>query len=951
MQPGAGLSLVIGLAISMAPIAATLGPLAFVLQAAETHLVDLPNDAHRGGFTFNTAIGPPRSSEPLRDLVPLTSIPLLDLGTLPPADQSVAQAVNEAGQVVGGSTADAPWTHGFLWDNGTMTDLGSLGGKHDYSWAYDINDTGSIVGKSYYTDNVGDSGMLAFLWENGTMRDLGVGFYSEAFAIDNAGHVVGSANRNDGGLWRAFLWQEGVTTDLGTLGGQYSAAYDVNPAGQVIGESEVASHAVHAFLWENGTMTDLGTLGGTSSHATAINEAGQVVGWSANASGANHAFLWENGTMTDLGTLGGNSSAASGINDASLIVGTSQTSNSSHGFLWVNGLMTDLGTLGGSSTAAYGINDADQVVGESQVSTGLYHAFLWPPPLTPYHNVGVTGDGDPQDVIVGRPVTIHVTAHNEGNRNETFNVTTYAGSILIGTRTVTDLPAFKAESWSYTWDTTNATPDWRGYALRFEASPVANETYLQDNNYTGPTVMVRYAAQVTATPSATDVGLPISFTCSSVDLPPTDLLDFGWDFGDGVVRAGANLSHVYDSPGTFTADCLVINHDGATAEGQLIVEIHAAPAVTAIVDRPEANPGMELAFNATTTGGSGGFTFDWAFGDGSSGQGAPVSHAYAAVGEYMATVTARDSAGGTALSTVSVNISGPPVPLHALAVVDPSAAAVGARMSFSGAANGGVPPYTFSWDFGDGSGTEGARVTHTYVRPGVYVAVMTVHDSVGNTASNSMRVTISYVVVIASAGRATSSPGKSITFSARAAGGTGSFEYLWSFGDGSSALGATVAHAYAYSGQYMATARVTDSLGAIASTYVVVTISWPSAIASSSTTSSLPQETITFTARGSGGAGDPFIFTWDFGDGSEASGATVTHAYSSPGSYIVGVTVTDASGSTRAQILPTIRVKATPPLPVSPFPGFSSLAIGTSVAISGGIVVGLFLLRRRRRRP
>jgi len=54
MQPGAGLSLVIGLAISMAPIAATLGPLAFVLQAAETHLVDLPNDAHRGGSTFNT---------------------------------------------------------------------------------------------------------------------------------------------------------------------------------------------------------------------------------------------------------------------------------------------------------------------------------------------------------------------------------------------------------------------------------------------------------------------------------------------------------------------------------------------------------------------------------------------------------------------------------------------------------------------------------------------------------------------------------------------------------------------------------------------------------------------------------------------------------------------------------------------------------------------------------
>src|SRR2546430_13947791 len=163
-----------------------------------------------------------------------------------------------------------------LMDNGNITGLGSLGGKHDYSWAYDINDTGSIVGKSYYTDNVGDSGMLAFLWEIGTMRDLGVGFYSEAFAIDNAGHVVGSANRNDGGLWRAFLWQDGVTTDLGTLGGQYSAAYDVNPAGQVVGESQVATHDIHAFLWATAPITDLETLGAAASRPLGIIAAGHV---------------------------------------------------------------------------------------------------------------------------------------------------------------------------------------------------------------------------------------------------------------------------------------------------------------------------------------------------------------------------------------------------------------------------------------------------------------------------------------------------------------------------------------------------------------------------------------------------------------------------------------------------------------------------------------------------
>jgi probable HAF family extracellular repeat protein len=512
-------------------------------------------------------------------------------------------------------------------------------------------------------------------------------------------------------------------------------------------------------------MTDLGTLGGASSGAAAINAAGQVVGWSTNASGVNHAFLWENGTMMDLGTLGGNSSAASGINDAGLIVGTSQTSNSSHGFLWVNGLMRDLGTLGGSSSAAYGINDADQVVGESQASTGLYHAFLWPPPLAPYHNVGVTGDGDPLDVIVGTPVTIHVTAHNEGNRNETFNVTTYAGSMLIGTRTVTDLPAFESESWSYTWNTTNITPNRSGYALRFEASLVANETYPDDNYYTGPTVMVRYAAQVTATPSATDVGFPISFTCSSADLPPTNLLYFSWDFGDGVIESGANLTHVYHSPGTFTASCLVTNQGGITAEGQTVVEIHPTLRVTAIVDWPQADPGAELTFTATTTGGSGGLTFNWAFGDGLSDQGATVGHAYASVGAYTVTVTARDAVGGI--------------------------------------------------------------------------------------TSNSIRVLVSHVFVIASKSRATTSPGKPIMLSARAAGGSGGFEYHWSFGDGSFAVGATVTHAYAFSGQYVVTVRVTDSLGGSASTFVLVIVSWYSGATSSMTISGTTQETVMFPSRDS----------------------------------------------------------------------------------------------------
>jgi probable HAF family extracellular repeat protein len=65
------------------------------------------------------------------------------------------------------------------------------------------------------------------------------------------------------------------------------AAYDINDHGQVVGQS-----GDHAFVWEDGVMIDLGTLGGTYSIAYAINRSGQVVSSSTTASGEYHAVLW-----------------------------------------------------------------------------------------------------------------------------------------------------------------------------------------------------------------------------------------------------------------------------------------------------------------------------------------------------------------------------------------------------------------------------------------------------------------------------------------------------------------------------------------------------------------------------------------------------------------------------------------------------------------------------------
>ncbi len=137
--------------------------------------------------------------------------------------------------------------------------------------------------------------------------------------------------------------------DLGTLGGDNSAATAVNVNDQVAGWSEVTTGSSdrHAFLWQGGRMRDLGTLGGANSEARGINRRGWVVGVSDTASGVRHAFLWRNGRMLDLGTLGGANSEANAVNDDGMVVGwsTEVDGGSLRAFKWEYGEMRALGVL------------------------------------------------------------------------------------------------------------------------------------------------------------------------------------------------------------------------------------------------------------------------------------------------------------------------------------------------------------------------------------------------------------------------------------------------------------------------------------------------------------------------------------------------------------------------------------------------------------------------------
>ncbi len=299
-----------------------------------------------------------------------------------------ATAINNSGQIVGNFTSSG---HPFLYSNGQMIDLGTMIDLSTFSQSF------------YHPTAINDSAQIT-------------GYYTNIYANNNY-------------TFNAFLYSDGKTTDLGSLGGTHTVPASINSSGQVIGVSTtdinrsiyhtLDGSTYNGFLYSDGQMTSLGTLPvGTHSTATAVNDSGQIVG-SANTAdfidaidgmtgkayssepgfvesdrGFNpedHAFLYSNGQMTDLGTLGASSSTATAINDSGQIVGF--LNNASNAFLYTNGKMTDLNSLipqdsGWTLSEATAINNKGQILGYGNIS-GQYRQFL----LNPISTTATPKDG------------------------------------------------------------------------------------------------------------------------------------------------------------------------------------------------------------------------------------------------------------------------------------------------------------------------------------------------------------------------------------------------------------------------------------------------------------------------------------------------------------------------------------------------------------------------------
>ncbi|MBD2534137.1 hypothetical protein H6G97_33230 [Nostoc flagelliforme FACHB-838] len=307
-----------------------------------------------------------------------------DLGALTGDPFSYAEDINDSGEVIINSSGDS--FSSFLYSNGSLKKISPLPGANSIA-VEDINNLGQVVGNSG-SDN------HAFIYSGGTTQSIGLN--AIPYAINDSGEVVGGTG--GGGIFpelafpygAAFLYSNGTTTIINNNLEENYIAYGINNLGQVVG---IFGSPSRAFLYDNGIITNIGTLPGDNySSALDINDSGQVIGISGLSEGENiSTFLYSSSTgLQDIGRLSPTDVfIGQGINNLGQVVGFSTTDGgallySDNTLYSLNDLIAPGSDAGLTLTLASAINNNGQIVGYGAVS-GEFHAFL----LTPVSSVSV----------------------------------------------------------------------------------------------------------------------------------------------------------------------------------------------------------------------------------------------------------------------------------------------------------------------------------------------------------------------------------------------------------------------------------------------------------------------------------------------------------------------------------------------------------------------------------
>lgn len=491
--------------------------------------------------------------------------------------------------------------------------------------------------------------------------------------------------------------------------------------------------------------------------------------------------------------------------------------------------------------------------------------------------------------------------------------------------------------YSYVWNFGDGTPASSAQAPSHEYTTPGTYTAtvtVTDANGKTDSDQVEVEVETTAifrvelTANHTSGLAPLSVTFASQIQGGESPYTYAWDFGDGATSTTSLPSHTFNTPGSYNVELTLTDANGAVATNTVSIEVQAPDA---LIVNPSASPDHGIApltvqFQGDASGGSGTLEYQWNFGDGQTSTEKNPRHIYVSAGSYTASLVVTDALGTTANGSVNIEAGSDLVP-SASASASPQNGVAPLTVELFGNATGGDAPLSYKWTFGDGTPSVTTRnANHTYANPGSYTATFLVTDADGDTNSATVTINVRDNLTPSISANATPTSGHApldVAFSALAVSGDAPYSYQWTFGDGSGTSSRqNPSHQYTSAGSYTATVTVTDADGDTASDTVQISVSSNSVPAVSATVdrdTGVAPHTVQFSATGSGGDGT-LSYEWIFGDSTpNASGAVVSHTYTTTGNYEAEVIVTDADGDTASATVPVLVTAGSPDLAVESF--------------------------------
>ena len=324
-------------------------------------------------------------------------------------------------------------------------------------------------------------------------------------------------------------------------------------------------------------------------------------------------------------------------------------------------------------------------------------------------------------------------------------------------------------------------------------------------------------------------------------------------------------------------------------------------------------------------------------------KGQTVKHSYARPGKYHVTLVIEDDSQSLCNQSEAVHwirVNAPPVPRLNMKHIGAVGESIEINAQGSVDSDGEIIEY--QWDFGDTATAIGEIVAHQWEKPGNYTVRLNVTDDAGlanSRVAEQAQIIINappvpqaqYTEIIAAQeevlfdGSSSHDPDGTLR------------KYVWDTGDGTIREGVTIRHVYASPGLYTVRLTVidnTETLNNTASITFPVRVNHPP-VPVAGEDRVVNTSNVTFDAGASTDRDDPIIdYMWDFGDGKQAHGKTISHVYTLPGTYTVNLTVTDGSGTQTASQSDTVEVTVNYP-PIADAGGSQIVSTGETVMFDG----------------